>query len=143
LFNLLLRVNKFGRLALSEEQTVASTWFGATVGLTLASLGLCLVFGFNSIFILAALVFGLLMIPVAGAFKASRGWPRKVLLSYTAGLGAMGVGGLVCLGLADAHGGEAVRAWRLLGNGALGGFLAGSIIFMWGANLIIPIRPKR
>ena len=70
LFNLLLRMNRFGRLALSDEQRAASTWFGATVFLALASLGLC---------------FGV----------------------------------------------------------ALSLFLVGCVIFMRGANVIIPIRPKR
>ena len=91
LFNLLLRVNKFGRLALSEEQTRASTYFGATVFLALASLALSLVFGFNSVFIVAALVFGMLMIPVAGMFRASEGWPRVLLMSWTAGLALVGL----------------------------------------------------
>ena len=142
LFNLLLRVNKFGRLALSDEQRTASSWFGATVLLTLASLGLCMVFGFKSVFLLSAMVFGFLMVPVAGMFKASRGWPRTLLMCYTAGLLVAGL----TLIAAGAQGnwrtpleGNALGA---LGSVAFGVFLLGCVIFMWGANVIIPIRPR-
>ena len=38
LFNLLLRLNRFGRFALSREQVVASNWLGATVLLGLISI---------------------------------------------------------------------------------------------------------
>jgi len=143
LFNLLLRVNKFGRLALSEEQTTASTWFGATVFLALASLALCFVFGFNSIFLMSALVFGILMIPVAGMFRASEGWPRTLLMCYTMGLLVAGLAALLLSGLGEWHGGREGQRWLKLGGGTLGLFITGAIIFMWGANVIIPIRPKR
>lgn len=143
LFNLLLRVNRFGRLALSDEQRVASTWFGLTVFLALVSLGLCFVFSFKSVFLLGAMVFGFLMVPVAGMFKASRGWPRTVLMSYTA---LLAVAGGVLLAVA------AAGDWRAplqgdalgpIGNMALMVFLLGCVGFMWGANVIIPIQPKR
>jgi tetratricopeptide (TPR) repeat protein len=143
LFNLLLRVNKFGRLALSEEQTTASTFFGATVFPALASLALCFVFGFDSIFLIAALVFGVLMIPVAGMFKASSGWPRTLLMGYTAGLTLAGLAALCFFGLAGWQGVPEGRDWLQLGKVTLGLFIVGGVIFMWGANVIIPIRPKR
>jgi tetratricopeptide (TPR) repeat protein len=143
LFNLLLRVNRFGRLALSDEQRTASSWFGATVFLALASLALCLVYGFNNMFVLSALVFGFLMVPVAGTFKASAGWPRTLLLCYTVGLALVGIASLVLEGLGNWHGGAQGKSWRELGASTLIVFLFGCIIFMWGANLIIPIRPKR
>jgi tetratricopeptide (TPR) repeat protein len=143
LFNLMLRVNRFGRLALTEEQTRASSWFGVTVFLALGSLGMCFVFGFNSIFLISALVFGMLMIPVAAMFKASEGWPRTLLMSYTGGLALAGLATLGFFALAGWHGGNEGKEWLLLGKGTLGLFITASIIFMWGANVIIPIRPKR
>ena len=143
LFNLLLRVNRFGRLALSDEQRTASSWFGATVFLALASLALCLVFGFNSVFVLSALVFGFLMVPVAGMFKASEGWPRTLLMGYTAGLALIGIAALAFEGLGGWKGGSQGKSWSELGGVALAVFVIGCVIFMWGANVIIPIRPKR
>jgi len=143
LFNLLLRVNRFGRLALSDEQRTASSWFGATVFLALASLALCLVFGFNSVFVISALVFGFLMVPVAGMFKASEGWPRTLLMCYTAGLALIGIAALALEGLGGWKGGSQGKSWSELGGVTLAVFVIGCVLFMWGANVIIPIRPKR
>jgi tetratricopeptide (TPR) repeat protein len=143
LFNLLLRVNKFGRLALSEEQSRASSWFGVTVFVALASLALCVPFGLNSIFLLSALVFGLLMVPVAGMFKAAQGWPRTLLMVYTLGLAITGLAALTLCGLGGWYGKGRGEDLFAVGKGTLGLFLTGSVIFMWGANVIIPIRPKR
>jgi tetratricopeptide (TPR) repeat protein len=143
LFNLLLRLNKFGRLALSDEQSTASSWFAAVVLPALASLALCFVFGFDSVFLLSALVFGLLMIPVAGMFKAHQGWPRTLLICYTGGLAVTGLAALFFLGLGAWQGGSDGRSWSKTGDGTLGLFVVGCVIFMWGANVIIPIRPKR
>ena len=142
LFNLLLRLNKFGRLALTDEQRRASSWFAAVVIPALTSLVLCLYFGFGSFFILCALVFGFLMVPVSGSFKASEGWPRTLLFSCTLGLAAAGFAGLG----ATAFGVSQVpveKSWVALGSDLLGLFVIGCVIFMWAANAIIPIRPKR
>ena len=143
LFNLLLRVNRFGRLALSDEQRTASSWFGATVFLALGSLALCFVFGFKSVLVTSAFVFGFLMVPVAGMFNASQGWPRTLLFSYTAGLALVGIATLAFDGLGAWHSGDEGKYWDKLGAGTLAVFLLGCVAFMWGANVIIQIRPKR
>jgi len=143
LFNLLLRVNRFGRLALSREQTVATNWFGLCVLLALVSLALCFIFGWSSVFLLSALVFGFLMIPVAGTFKAHLGWPRNVLGIWTSLLALAGMAALVLLIVGSVQGQEAGRRLRDLGHGTLSLFLIGTIAFMWMANLIIPQRPRR
>jgi tetratricopeptide (TPR) repeat protein len=142
LFNLLLRVNKFGRLALTDEQRRASSWFAAVVIPALVCLGLCLYFGFGSFFILLALVFGFLMIPVSASFKASEGWPRTLLICCTIGLAVAGFValGLVAFGISQ---GATGKIWSTRGGGLLGLFVVGCVLFMWVANVIIPIRPKR
>ena len=63
-FNLLLRLNRFGRLALSREQTIASNWFGSCLLLSLLGLTGCFLLGFNAPWLTGALVFGLLLLPV-------------------------------------------------------------------------------
>jgi tetratricopeptide (TPR) repeat protein len=144
LFNLLLRLNKFGRLALTDEQRRASSWFAAVVIPALLSLALCFYFGFGSIFVLGALVFGFLMIPVSGSFKASEGWPRTLLICCTLALAAAGFAALGMLAFGAAQGaGGAGKEWVNRGTSLLGLFVLGCVIFMWGANAIIPIRPKR
>ena len=143
LFNLLLRVNRFGRLALSDEQRTASTWFGAIVFLALLSFGLCFNYGFKGVCLLGALVFGFLMIPVAGMFKASVGWPRVLLMSYTALLAMVGITALAFEWLGQSMRASTGKPWNDQASNVLGIFLLGCVIFMWGANVIIPIRPKR
>ena len=94
-FNLLLRLNRFGRLALSREQIVESNWIGAAMLLGLLSLGAYLVSGFQEAFLLFALVFGLLIIPVAGTLKIRRGRPRTAMWAYTGVLFALGLASLL------------------------------------------------
>ncbi|NLE57524.1 MAG: tetratricopeptide repeat protein [Planctomycetes bacterium] len=91
LFNLLLRLNRFGRLALSREQIVASNWVGGSLLLAFVCLGLGFVLD-NGGLLVASLVFGLLSMPLAGTFDCSRGWPRTVMASYTAVMALTGLG---------------------------------------------------
>lgn len=77
LFNLLLRLNRFGRLALSRDQTVASNAVGACLFLAFVSLALSFLVSEN--FLLAAAFFGLLLLPIAGTFRVPEGWPRRVM----------------------------------------------------------------
>jgi hypothetical protein len=136
LFNLLLRLNRFGRLALSREQIVESNWIGGVILLALLSLGACVVQGFDSPFLMAAMVFGFLIIPVAGTFKTSLGWPRNVMWAYTVVLAALG---LVSLFTAFA-----TSAGRQSGEWAFFGlFMLGVIVAPWLANYLIMQRPRR
>ncbi len=124
LFNLLLRCNRFGRLALSREETLASNWVGGSLALALLCLVLWLVTR-NSTALLAALTSGLMVIPIAGTFRAS-GKPRRTLAIYTAVLGGLG---LLAIGLklADSPLTGALLALVLLGIFA----------FQWVANALL------
>ncbi len=97
LFNLLLRLNRFGRLALSREQIVASNWVGGSLLLAIVFFVLGFVLNSGGA-LMASLIFGLLSMPLAGTFDCSRGWPRTIMALYTglmamAGLGAVALGG--------------------------------------------------
>lgn len=96
LFNLLLRLNRFGRLALSAEQVTESNWVGGFVLAALISLGGCLVMGFGSPWLTTLAVFGLMLMPVSGVFRCDEGWPRWTML---AAAGALFLLGLRALGL--------------------------------------------
>ncbi|HEY5041793.1 MAG TPA: tetratricopeptide repeat protein [Verrucomicrobiae bacterium] len=91
IFNLLLRLNKFGRLVLSREQTIASNWFGLCLLLALVGLGGCAFRGFESAWFIMAIVFGLLLLPVSAIFKCAAGWPRKVMAGLTVGMALIGL----------------------------------------------------
>lgn len=93
LFNLLLRLNRLGRLALSRKQIWASNCVGACLLLALIALAAWAVSG-DSIYSLPALMAAWLVLPVAGSFKTSAGWPRLVMILYTILLIGMAAGAM-------------------------------------------------
>jgi hypothetical protein len=94
LFNLLLRLNRFGRLALSREQIVASNWIGSCLLLALAVFlyGLA---GANAAAMAVAVPVAAFMIPLSATFNCEAGWPRWVMGGYSALLGFVGATALV------------------------------------------------
>ncbi len=92
LFNLFLRLHRDGRHALSRDQVVASNWFGVCLLAALLSLGIWAATG-QVVALWPALVFGLLLIPVAGTFACDPGWPRWAMAAITIGLLLVGAGG--------------------------------------------------
>jgi len=92
LFNLLLRINPIGRLALSAEQRTAATWVGSVLLTALLALVGFFVFQ-RGILIDVALMAGLLAVPLAALFNSPKGWPQLVM--------ALAILGLV--GIAAAH----------------------------------------
>ena len=98
LFNLLLRVNKFGRYALSRDQTVASNWvLGMLLGAVIAPSAILAVFGraapraATELAVIAFAYFALLILPISATFRVRRGWERVVMGTYTAGLAVIGL----------------------------------------------------
>jgi hypothetical protein len=143
LFNLLLRLNRFGRLALTEEQTRASNWVGTCLLLALVSLAACVAIGFKGPLVMAPLVFGLLVIPVAGAFNCSAGWPRRTMAGYAA---VMAIVGVLALGLAfltDGLSGDSVKAVRGVMAVLFVAFFLAAFGSGWLANWLMMQRPKR
>jgi tetratricopeptide (TPR) repeat protein len=141
LFNLLLRVNKFGRLALSREQVVAANYLGACLLLAIVALAGCIAFGFDTPWLIAAIVFGGLAIPVTGTFKCSSGWPRTSLAIYTTVLALVGLSALACF----AEGAHQSQSRETLdaAKGLFGMFILGAVASTWVANFLIMQRPKR
>jgi tetratricopeptide (TPR) repeat protein len=83
LFNLLLRLDRFGRLALSREQVQSSNWFGGVLGLALIALAAGLITGSETL-LLIALGAAALILPVTAIFRCRQGWPRWTMIGYTA-----------------------------------------------------------
>ncbi len=129
LFALLLRFDRFGRLALSDEDRVASTWMA--VCLLAAELGVLLALLARNWGFLALTVGGLALLPpVAGVFHANKGMGRVVLAVYAGGMAL-----LVLLACVAAVIGHPVA----LGFAALlaAVFAVGWIIYPWVAKLVI------
>jgi tetratricopeptide (TPR) repeat protein len=123
IFNLLLRLNPFGRLLLNRAQIIASNWTGGLLAATALTLGLWFLTG-STIALMAGIGCGLMVIPVASVLKCEAQPGRRVLLVYTLALAGLGLG---ALGVALREGTDA--AWRLGGF-----FLLGIFVYSWVAN---------
>ena len=137
LFNLLLRFNRFGRMVLSAEEIRASNWVGACVLGTALSFGSAILFRSSSAGY-AGMIFGLLIIPVAGTFSCAKGWPRRTMAFVTV---SMAICGFASLGLdLVATYAAATEDVRMLLKGLSGlcfsAFILGAILSPWAANAL-------
>jgi tetratricopeptide (TPR) repeat protein len=145
LFALLLRFDRFGRLALPREEIVASNWVGACLSVSLGNLilgpALGLVLGLTAGFeraafpLLAFLVLALaalaMIVPIAGVFRCAAGGGRVVLAVYTVLLGLTGLAASA-LPLFGAWGAAAAVVPATL-------FLVGWTSYTWIASLVITV----
>ena len=143
MFNLMLRLNRFGRLALTREQTIETNWIGAVFLLAMISLGGCLVLGFGSPWLMSLAVFGLLLLPLSGLFRCAVGWPRNVMLAVVIGLTLLGLTAIAMLWQAQLGGDSYVKAKAESAFGLLGLFGVGILFSTVGANLLASQRPRR
>ncbi len=88
LFNLALRFNKFGRMALSREQTVESTWIGGCFLLAVGSFTAYLATGLE-IALYVAGYFALLLLPLTMTFHQPSGKPRWIAAAFTGFLASL------------------------------------------------------
>lgn len=93
-FNLLLRFNRFGRLALPREQRVASNWFAACCVVALVGLGLVFWTDHVSAFLLAGFGLGMAL-PLTMIYYMDEGWPQRSMAWFAV---AMAVVGLATIG---------------------------------------------
>lgn len=131
LFNLLLRLNRFGRLALSREQVVASNWIGGCMALALLSLIVWLSTDDTNALHVTAFS-ALMIIPLAALFGCEEGWPRTCMTVYTI---LMALAGLAAIGLFF------VKS-RLFILPALA-FFGAAFLNTWVANVLQMCRPRR
>lgn len=138
LFNLLLRLNRFGRLALSREQLVASNWLACCLVPAAIALIAYLATG-NDEAQRAAITFGLLCIPVSAIYRCDSGRPRTIMAWYTIALAAVG--------------GVALIPWQVLPDlmglllsllvvPCMGLFLLGAIAAPWVSSILISIKTR-
>jgi tetratricopeptide (TPR) repeat protein len=131
LFNLLLRINRFGRHALSRDQRVGANWFGMCLLGVVAS-GIWFWATGSGAAINAAIVSLGLALPLTTAYMCDAGWPRKAMFGIA---GAMAVVGALAIG------GAALEAeWE---GAAFGAFLLGVIASPWAANALVGATPER
>ncbi|MBN1584132.1 MAG: tetratricopeptide repeat protein [Anaerolineae bacterium] len=138
LFALVLRFDRFGRLALPREEIVASNWVAVCLLTSFGSLilgtVLALIFG-NFGFLVLSIVALALVVPVSGVFRADPGVGRVILAVYTGLLACIGVGAFIV---------AIFGSWMLAVAGVLLiVFVVGWVFYSWGAGLIIMLARKR
>ncbi len=125
LFNLMLRLNRDGRLALSDEQVFAANCIGLILLGALGLLSLWLTTD-NSTWLSAAIGCAAMIVPVSGLFKTDAGKSRKILRAYAITLA--GIGLLALLLALQEHPTTGLLATA---------FLIGWVLYSWIANIII------
>jgi tetratricopeptide (TPR) repeat protein len=136
-FNLLLRLNRYGRYALSQDQVTASNWVGASLLLAILLLAAGLILG-NFGLLVAALIFGLLVLPIAATFQLHAGWPRNMMALYTVGLLLCAVLGGITASLPSLLGGRSDG----ISGAAFMLFAIGIFLSQFVANSLAHWRPK-
>lgn len=127
LFNLLLRMNRFGRYALSREETFASNWFGGCLVCAVTFIVCAFVFDVFGLFLLGAAA-AFLLLPMAGAFSCPRGWPRIAMTGYTVLLALVGIAAAVSTAVAPEATDGLITTYMF---GILGsGFLANGLMMV-------------
>jgi tetratricopeptide (TPR) repeat protein len=129
LFALVLRFDRFGRQALPKEEIVASNWLALCLLTALLSVILGLALWQPAFLVLLLVALGM-VVPVAGVFRAPRGWGRITLALYSA---LMALSGLGAFALALVG-----KPWALAAMAALGAiFFLGWTFFFWVALVVL------
>jgi tetratricopeptide (TPR) repeat protein len=138
LANLLLRLDPFGRLVLTDDQVRASGWVGGLLAGAIGAAVAALATGTDDLFWLA-MVCAFMLIPVAAVFKCPEGPVRRKMALYA---GVMGAAGLVSSALAfsAAEVGSSINELRTVAFVAFFVMLLGS---GWFANWLIMKRTSR
>jgi tetratricopeptide (TPR) repeat protein len=140
-FNLLLRADKFGRMVLSREESVASNWFGWCLFAALISLAGCIIFGFDSPWLISAAVFAFLLLPVSSVFRCAPGWPRNVMAALSILLALLGFAAIAsAANLSDSSHDSPTHSWFA---NLFGLFIIGAAASTWAANFLRGHRPSR
>lgn len=135
LFNLLLRLSRFGRYVLSRQQRISSNWIGGTLLCALISM-IVFAITFRIEAVLAAAYFMLMVLPLTGLFRVPEGWPRGVMGLYTAGLALLGAGAIAVITLAARGAGPGADTASTMATT----FLIGIFVEGWVANALAGVR---
>lgn len=140
IFNLMLFVHPVGRHALDKEQRAQASWVGICLATGLGSLIAWGVSGRKGEYLIPALVFGLLAIPVAAVFGCMKGWPRWTMIAVTLVLAALGSTASVIACFIHPPKDSPMAG---LAQSTFVIFLLGVFLSQWVANWLAQQRPER
>ena len=141
LFNLVLRLDRFGRLALNREETITSNWVGLCVLGALIFIGVYFATA-ESDFLMCAAACGLLVPAVAHIYSCHEGWPRVAVVVMALGLAGLAATVIVSLTLESFASGPAERALGAIAISAFLPFLLGAIASQFAINALVSVRPR-
>ncbi|HSU69258.1 MAG TPA: tetratricopeptide repeat protein [Tepidisphaeraceae bacterium] len=137
LFNLLLRLNRFGRYALSAQQRVSSNWIGGALFLGIAALvAWPITHRFEAL--MASIYFLLMVLPLAGTFRSPAGWPRTIMVAYSLILALVGASAIASYHAVNGGHGSISTT-----NTLINAFLIGIFVEGWIANILMGMRVRR
>jgi tetratricopeptide (TPR) repeat protein len=124
LSNLLLRLNRYGRMLLTKEEILASNLVGGLLLMSAASLIIAaLTVKMPAIYATAGFI--MMTIPVAGSFSIEKPGPRKAMFIYTGVMGALLIGAIAI----SLTGSTASATPMVI-------FVIGFLLFGWITNVI-------
>jgi tetratricopeptide (TPR) repeat protein len=145
MFNLLLRLSRFGRLVLTRKQVIESNCIGAL----LAAAVICGVFAWRAgemntegWGVLAVVCF-LMVVPTKIAFHSHAGWPRWTSIGVAAGLSLIGLFAAACCFTYPRLEPYQQIKFSHLASDTVDVFLYGSLAWMIGANWIMSVKVRR
>lgn len=149
LLNLVLRMTRFGRLALTPEQIRTSNWVGICVLGAVVFLVLFVVrsfpYGHNDWdwdSLLCAIACLLTIPPLANIYTCDAGWPRAMVIEITLALAILAVIILVCLPFAWIAFDPLSKCLRTIGYWAFMIFLFSAIAAQFALNALVRVRPR-
>jgi tetratricopeptide (TPR) repeat protein len=141
LFNLLLRLNRLGRLALTREQIWASNCVGGCLLVAVLALIGWAVSG-SFLFATTALVSACLILPVAGVFQCPAGWRRFFMAGYTILLASLGFGANAFAALGPYLPPHVQAVSVILSVLMIGFFLLGIVASTWLCTLLMILQRR-
>ncbi len=136
-YTLLLRLSRFGRLALSPDQVAMSNCVGFCFLGAFASIGLWWYAG-AEYGLLGVVFFALMIPPVAGIYHCDRGWPRAAMAGLAGVIAAAGVASLWIDATLPAGAPDSRLGYQLFMT-----FLFGALLSPLAVNALAMVRPRR
>lgn len=141
MFDLMLRLNRFGRLALSREQIITSNWIGLCLAGGILSLVAFVIWRADWQLVLT-IVWAAMMLPLSSIYNCESGWPRITMILSTIGVGLIGLAATAMLFIGGSLGAGG-QVLSNLGGGVFTGFCYSIVLMQFVSVVMSQARPRR
>jgi tetratricopeptide (TPR) repeat protein len=143
LFNLALRCNQYGRLALSEDQRKSSTLVGTCIVLALLCVAAALVAKDPILLLGAAGGVGMLALPLSMIYRLHLLWQQRVMAVYSIVMAVALATAVAGFWLGEDVDGKVKGPYEVVGSLGLVVYVFGLIGCPWVSNILLMWRRKR